>query len=609
MSPPIEDYALIGDCESAALVARDGSIDWWCAPRFDSAACFAALLGNADHGRFLLGPDERLTDVRRTRRYRGDTMVLETELTSAEGSAIVIDFLPMQEAGTSLVRIVEGRRGKLAMQMDLRIRFDYGSIVPWVRVADGGLLAVGGPDSLRLTTPVPTRGEGLATVARFEVSAGQRIPFELAWSPSHVPPPAPIDTDAALVATEAFWSTWAGQARPGGRWPEAVTRSLLVLKALTFAPTGGIVAAPTTSLPEQIGGVRNWDYRYCWLRDATFTLFALMEAGYLAEARAWREWLLRAAAGTPAQLHLMYGITGERRLPELTLDWLPGYQGSRPVRVGNAASTQRQHDVYGELMDVLYNCWRCDIGPAPPASAAPAPAAPLEGWAVARAVVEYVETIWRDPDDGIWEVRGPTRRFTHSRMMAWVALDRAIKCIENYGVEGPVDRWRALRAEIHRDVCARGFNKEKGSFVQAYDSDRLDASLLLMPQVGFLPVTDPRVRGTILAIERELLVDGFVHRYATTPTVDGLPPGEGAFLLCTFWLADGFALLGRHADAERLFEGVLAVRNDLGLLAESYDVRNHRLVGNFPQAFSHVGLINSARLLSRAGGPAGARAG
>jgi GH15 family glucan-1,4-alpha-glucosidase len=590
---PIEDYALIGDCESAALVGRDGSIDWWCVPSFDSPACFAALLGTPENGRWQLAPvDGDGHALRCTRRYRGNTMVLQTEYQTESGSVAVIDFLPLREKGTSLFRIVEGRSGTVRLHLDLRIRFDYGSIVPWVRQDGGSLLAVGGPDSLRLHTPVKTRGEGLATVADFEVSAGQRVPFELAWGISHERHVDALDPAGALANTETFWNQWTERSRYQGRWSDAVMRSLLVLKALTYAPTGGIVAAPTTSLPEQKGGVRNWDYRFCWLRDATFTLFALMEAGYVEEAQAWREWLLRAAAGTPAQLHLVYGITGARRLPELVLDWLPGYEASRPVRVGNAASTQKQHDVYGELMDVLYNCWRGEIG------------GPGQGWDLARAVIEYVETIWRGPDDGIWEVRGPSRRFTHSKMMAWVAMDRAVKSIERFGFAGPVDRWRAVRDEIHRDVCAKGFNSSRHAFVQAYDSDRLDASLLMMPQVGFLPIEDPRVRGTIAAIERELMVDGFVHRYATTPTVDGLPPGEGAFLLCSFWLADDLALLGRQADAEALFERVLAVRNDLGLLAESYDVRSKRLVGNFPQAYSHVGLVNCARNLSRAGGPA-----
>jgi GH15 family glucan-1,4-alpha-glucosidase len=607
----IEDYALIGDCESAALVGRDGSIDWWCAPRFDSPACFAGLLGTPDHGRWLLAPAGRL--VSSTRRYRGETLVLETELEGEGGAVAVIDFLPLGDQGTSLVRVVEGRRGRVAMRMDLRIRFDYGSIIPWVRRQEGdGLLAVGGPDSLRLRTPVETRGEGFSTVADFEVSAGQRVPFELTWYPSHQAPPPPLDLAKAQADTEAWWTAWSARSThparvpgPGdphnGQWRDAVTRSLIVLKALTYGPTGGIVAAPTTSLPERIGGVRNWDYRFCWLRDATFTLFALMESGYRDEARAFREWLLRAAAGAPDQLRLMYGITGKRRLPELELTWLPGYEGSLPVRVGNAASGQRQHDVFGELMDAMYNCWRAELGPAPHA------------WALERAVVEYLETIWREPDAGIWEVRGPYRHFTHSKMMAWVAIDRAIKTVEQCAFQvpaGTLERWRAVRAEIHAEVCARGYSPARGAFVQDYGSDRLDASLLMMPLVGFLPVTDPRVRGTVQAIERDLLVDGFVRRYVPEPAVDGLPPGEGAFLLCTFWLVDNLALLGRYADAERLFEGVLAIRNDVGLLAECYDVPLRRQVGNFPQAFSHVGLVNSARNLShRPGGPAKDRPG
>jgi GH15 family glucan-1,4-alpha-glucosidase len=605
---PIEGYALIGDCESAALVGRDGSIDWWCAPRFDSPACFAGLLGTPENGRWQLAPVGEPASV--TRGYRGDTLVLETVFRTEGGEVAVIDFLPLNDAGTSLVRVVEGRRGRVPMHMDLRIRFDYGSIVPWVRRDGGVLLAVGGPDSLRLCTPVETHGRGFSTVADFEVAAGQRVPFQLSWYASHLAPPPTLDAVQALAATEAWWATWsarsqhpAGDQRDphNGKWRDAVMRSLIVLKALTYGPTGGIVAAPTTSLPELIGGVRNWDYRFCWLRDATFTLFALMESGYRDEARAFREWLLRAAAGAPDQLRLMYGITGKRRLPELELTWLPGYEASTPVRVGNAASGQRQHDVFGELMDAMYNCWRAELGPAPHA------------WALERAVVEYLETIWREPDAGIWEVRGPYRHFTHSKMMAWVAIDRAIKTVESCRFQvpaGTLERWRAVRTEIHAEVCARGYSVARGAFVQHYESERLDASLLMMPQVGFLPVTDARVRGTVEAIERELLADGFVHRYLPDPEVDGLPPGEGAFLLCTFWLVDNLALLGRRHDAERLFEGVLAVRNDVGLLSESYDVRHRRLVGNFPQAFSHVGLVNSARNLARLpGGPATARPG
>ena len=603
----IEDYALIGDCESAALVGRDGSIDWWCAPRFDSPACFAALLGLPDNGRWRIAPLTSSAEGGATlaagdaapllagaRRYRGETLVLETEFATPDGTVAVIDFLPFCDRGTSLMRVVEGRRGRVAMHMDLRIRFDYGSVVPWVRRTEAGLVAIGGPDTVRLATPVETRGQGLTTVARFEVSAGQRVPFELAWYPSHQSPPKPLDAQCCLAETETWWRNWSARTTYRGRWRDAVMRSLMVLKALTYAPTGGLVAAPTTSLPERIGGVRNWDYRYCWLRDATFTLYALMESGYLDEARAFREWLLRAAAGTPSQLSLMYGIKGERRLPELILEWLPGYEASPPVRIGNLAYQQHQHDVFGELMDTMYRCWRAGeaLGPAP------------DAWNLERAVVEYLESIWRKPDEGIWEVRGGSRHFTHSKMMAWVAFDRAVKTVEGFGFSGPVERWRAVRDEIHREVCARGYSAARGAFVQDYDSTRLDASLLMMPLVGFLPASDPRVLGTINAIERELMVDGFVHRYATETGVDGLPPGEGAFLLCTFWMVDNLALIGRNADAERLFEKALAVRNDLGLLSESYDVRLGRLVGNFPQAFSHVGLVNSARNLTEHGGPA-----
>ena len=591
MASRIEDYALIGDCESAALVSRDGSIDWWCAPSFDSPACFAALLGDEENGRWRLAPAEGTTRSV-SRRYRGDTLILETEFSGPGGTVAVIDLLPLREEGTSLLRIVEGRQGRMLMEMDLRVRFDYGAIVPWVRRRPEGLVAIGGPDCLCLRTPVATLGQGLKTVARFEVAAGERVPFELTWYPSERPPPAALDPEATLARTEQWWREWASRATYDGRWPEAVMRSLVTLKALTYLPTGGVVAAATTSLPEAIGGVRNWDYRYCWLRDSTFTLYALMDAGYVDEARAFREWLLRAAAGTPSQLRLMYGIRGERRLPELTLDWLGGYEGSRPVRIGNAASGQRQLDVFGELMDVMYKCWQADLGPAP------------EAWNLERAVVEYLESIWREPDDGIWEVRGGSRHFTHSKMMAWVCMDRAVKTVEQLGFAGPegggVERWRAVRDEIHADVCRQGFRAERGAFVQSYDSDGLDASLLMMPLVGFLPVSDPRVVGTIAAIERELLVDGFVHRYRTHSGVDGLPPGEGAFLLCTFWMADNLCLLGRQAEAEAMFERVLAVRNDLGLLSESYDVGQRRLVGNFPQAFSHIGLINTAQVIGGA---------
>ncbi len=594
MSRPIEDYALIGDCHTAALVARDGSIDWLCLPRFDSAACFAALLGTADHGFWRIAPAAPVQEVRR--RYRGDTLVLETEFCLDGGGRLaVIDFMPPRSEAVDLCRIVEARRGPVPVEMELRIRFDYGSSVPWVRREDGATLAVAGPDSLRLRTPVPVHGEGLSTVARFSLAEGERAVFDLTWAPSHLPIPVTIDPVAALADTEAWWQEWASRGRHDGAWRDAVARSLITLKALTYQPTGGIVAAPTTSLPERVGGVRNWDYRYCWLRDATFTLMALQGAGYHDEARDFREWLLRAAAGSPSQLQIMYGIAGERRLPELELPWLPGYEGSHPVRIGNQASTQLQLDVYGELLDALHKSWR-DLPPAPLA------------WNLERAVVDYLVTIWQQPDEGIWEVRGPRRHFTHSKVMAWVALDRAVKGVEIFGQPGPVEHWRRVRDQIHADVCKNGYNPARGSFVQFYGAELLDASLLMMPAVGFLPVQDPRVRGTIEAIERELLVDGFVARYPSLTEVDGLPSGEAAFLLCTFWLADCLALLGRREDAVCMFERVLDVRNDVGLLAECYDPRLRRQLGNFPQAFSHVGLINTARNLAEPHGPTRQRA-
>jgi GH15 family glucan-1,4-alpha-glucosidase len=594
VSRPIEDYALIGDCQTAALVARDGSIDWLCLPRFDSAACFAALLGTEEHGFWRIAPAAPTRRV--TRRYRGDTLVLETEFDVDGGATLaVIDFMPPRTEAVDLCRVVEARRGQVPVEMILRMRFDYGAAVPWVRREDGALLAVAGPDSLRLRTDMPVRGEGLSTVSHFTLGQGQRAVFDLTWAPSHRPAPAVIDPLTALADTGAWWHRWSSRSRYQGPWQEAVTRSLITLKALTYMPTGGIVAAPTTSLPERLGGVRNWDYRYCWLRDATFTLLALQGAGYHEEARDFRGWLLRAAAGSPSQLQIMYGIAGERRLPELELPWLPGYESSRPVRIGNQAHSQLQLDVYGELLDALHKSWP-DLPPDAPA------------WNLERAVVEYLETIWQQPDEGIWEVRGPRRHFTHSKVMAWVALDRAVKGVESFGQPGPLERWRRLRDQIHADVCQNGYNAARGSFVQFYGSDLLDASLLMLPTVGFLPTQDPRVRGTIEAIERELLQDGFVARYPSLPEVDGLPSGEGAFLLCTFWLADCLILLGRREDAVRLFERVLAVRNDLGLLSECYDPKLRRLLGNFPQAFSHVGLINTARNLAEPRGPARQRA-
>jgi GH15 family glucan-1,4-alpha-glucosidase len=590
MPSRIEDYALIGDLETAALVARDGSIDWLCFPRFDSEACFAALLGNAEHGRWLLAPQANVRSIRR--RYREDTLILETTYETEEGSVTLIDCMPMRSRAPALIRIVRGERGQVRMHLEIIIRFDYGSIVPWVRSTERGIRAIAGPNSLLLNTEVELRGQDFTTVADFTVAEGQEVPFVLRWYPSHEEPPPQTDPQQAIRETDRWWRDWSSRCTYDGPWREQVLRSLITLKALTYEPTGGIVAAATTSLPEQLGGVRNWDYRYCWLRDATFTLYALIEAGYLEEARAWRQWLLRAAAGEPSKLQIMYGLDGRRRLSEWEVNWLPGYEGSRPVRVGNAASDQFQLDVYGEVLDVMHQA-RC-------AGLEPDDA----GWQLGRALLEFLESAWDRPDEGIWEVRGPRRPFTHSRMMAWVAVDRAVKAIERFRREGSIDRWRNLRDTIHEQVCREGFNADLGAFVQYYGSRKLDASLLMMPLVGFLPASDPRVRGTIEATERHLLQDGFVHRYHSDSGVDGLPPGEGAFLPCTFWLADNYALIGRDAEANETFERLRGLCNDVGLLSEEYDVHAKRLVGNFPQAFSHVALINTAMNLARSEGPA-----
>jgi GH15 family glucan-1,4-alpha-glucosidase len=590
----LEDYALIGDCEAAALVGANGSIDWLCLPSFDSAACFAALLGTPENGRWLLAPAGGYSRPRRW--YHPDTLVLETEFTTPGGVASVIDFMPVRNGMPDLARIVVGRRGTVQMRLELVMRFDYGSLVPWVQSVPGGVSAIGGPDSLLFRSDVPLRGEDLRTVADFTVSEGQRLRFDLTWFPSHMRGQQELDVERALQDTEVWWQDWSRRCTFAGPWRDAVVRSLITLKALTYAPTGAIVAAPTTSLPEHFGGVRNWDYRYCWLRDATFTLLALMNAGYTDEARGWRDWLLRAVAGGPDQIHIMYGIRGERRLPELELPWLQGYEESRPVRIGNAAATQRQLDVFGEVLDATHQAWR--MGVPPDASA----------WRVEKALVTHLESAWSEPDEGIWEVRGPRRHFTHSKMMAWVALDRAVKGIEHFGLDGPVDRWRAIRDTIHREVCEKGYNSSAGAFVQSYGSRLLDASLLMMPLVGFLPPGDARVRGTVEAIERQLTSKGFVSRYETVPEVDGLPAGEATFLLCSFWLADNLQLQGRYEEARRLFERLLRVRNDVGLLAEGYDVHSGRLAGNFPQAFSHVGLINTAMNLSARQAPATERA-
>ncbi len=586
----IEDYGLIGDLQTAALVGLNGSIDWLCFPRFDSGACFSALLGDDWDGRWLLAPDCEVLRVER--RYRERTLVHELDFHTEAGIVRVIDFMPPRGQEPDVVRIVEGVEGSVPMRMELVVRFEYGSIVPWVRrVEEETRVAIAGPDALALRTPVPVRGENLRTVAEFTVEAGQREPFVLTWYPSHHETPPAIDPEQALAETCTFWREWLGNCSYGGRWEEAVTRSLMVLKALTYEPTGGIVAAATTSLPEQIGGVRNWDYRYCWLRDAAFALDALLESGFDGEARAWRSWLLRAVAGDPDDLQIMYGPAGERRLPERELPWLTGYEGSKPVRVGNGASTQFQLDVYGEVLEVLHQARRREIEPDD------------ESWALERVLLANLERRWHEPDEGIWEVRGPRRHFTHSKVMAWVAMDRAVKAVEDFGRQGELERWRRVRDEIHAEVLERGYDEELGSFVQSYDSKRLDASLLTIPLFGFLPPDDPRVRGTLEAVRRELLRDGFVQRYAhdtETGSVDGLPPGEGAFFLCSFWFVDNLVLLGELDEACEMFERLLALRNDLGLLSEEYDPVAKRLVGNFPQAFSHIGLVNTALLLEKA---------
>jgi GH15 family glucan-1,4-alpha-glucosidase len=583
----IEDYGLIGDLQTAALVSRHGCIDWLCFPRFDSGACFAALLGDEENGRWSLQPASGITSTER--RYRGDTLVLETELACDEGVVRLIDFMPPRGEAPDVVRIVEGVEGTVPMKMRLSIRFDYGSIVPWVRRRDEGVHAVAGPDALFLATPVDLVGRNLHTEADFDVAPGDRVPFVLTWYPSNRPSPERVDAEQALVDTESFWREWVTDCVHVGRFREPLVRSLVTLKALTYAPTGGIVAAATTSLPEALGGVRNWDYRYCWLRDATLTLLALVRAGYEDEARAWRDWLLRAIAGRPGEVQIMYGIAGERRLTELELEWLDGYEGSRPVRIGNAASGQLQLDVYGEVADALYHARQAGIGASP------------DAWALNKKLLEWLEDGWRQPDEGIWEVRGPRRHFVHSKVMAWVAFDRAVRSVEEYEREGPVDRWRQLRDEIHDGVCREGFSEKLGAFTQSYGMDRLDASLLMIPLVGFLPADDERVVGTVAAIERELVEDGLVARYRADQEntgVDGLPPGEATFLPCSFWLAQVYAMQGRLDEAETLFERLLGLRNDLGLLSEEYDVEAGRLVGNFPQAFTHLTLVDAALTLA-----------
>ncbi|MBV7674059.1 glycoside hydrolase family 15 protein [Streptomyces halstedii] len=596
MAGRIEDYALIGDMQTAALVCRDGTADWLCLPRFDSHAIFAGLLGTEEHGFWRLGParpEGAEPPAADRRRYRGDSLVLESEWDTSRGTVRVTDFMPPRDGAPQLIRIVEGVSGRVPMRSELRMRFSYGRVTPWVHKVDGRTVAVAGPDSVWLDTEAETYGQNLTTYADFTVAPGDRVAFTISWQPSHHEPPALPDPEGSLEATEQFWREWVEQCTYHGPYREAVVRSLITLKALTYGPTGGIVAAPTTSLPEEIGGVRNWDYRYTWLRDAAITLSSLLRTGYREEARAWREWLLRAVAGDPENLQIMYGIAGERELGEAELDWLPGYENSRPVRVGNGAANQLQLDVYGEVTEALHLAHMTGLT--------------RNDYAMGLQLklIEYLEKHWDEPDEGIWEVRGPRRHFVHSKVMAWVAVDRTIKLIESGDAEGPLERWHQLRDDIHRDVCERGYDKERNTFTQSYGSKELDASLLLIPQMGFLPPDDKRVIGTIEAIQRELSTeDGFVLRYPTDGAeagVDGLEGDEGAFLACSFWLADDLAMIGRVDEARQLFEKLLSLRNDLGLLAEEWDSGLQRQVGNFPQAFSHVPLIDTALRLTASG--------
>jgi GH15 family glucan-1,4-alpha-glucosidase len=591
----IEDYAMIGDLGTAALVSRGGSIDWLCWPRFDSDACMAALLGTSEHGRWQIAPKEK--GARITRRYRPDTLILETRFETDEGAATLIDFMPPRSGNSHIIRILKGERGSLTFRTELVVRYGYGAIVPWVtRIDPQTLRIVAGPDMMVLRTQVKMRGENLKTVGEVTIEAGNEVPFVLSYGASHRPLPEECDVQECLAATEAFWRDWAKRNKIDGPHKEAVTRSLITLKALTYAPTGGMVAAPTTSLPECVGGERNWDYRFCWLRDATLTLLALMNAGYYDEAHKWRDWLLRAAAGTPQQIQIMYGLRGERRLTEWEVPWLPGYANSKPVRIGNAAHNQRQIDVFGEVMDALHQARAGGLG------------TNEAGWDLQQEILKHVERVWPRRDEGIWEVRSGREHFTYSKAMAWVAFDRAIKSAEIYKLPGPLAHWRRVRDEIHSDVCTRGFDPEMNSFVRAYGSKELDASLLLLPAIGFLPPDDPRIVGTVAAIERDLVTDGLVRRYDTAISEDGLKGGEGMFIACSFWLADAYLMLGRRKDAEALFDKLLALRNDVGLLSEEYAPASQRLVGNFPQAFSHLALVNCASNLAHGEKPAEQRA-
>jgi GH15 family glucan-1,4-alpha-glucosidase len=576
----IEDYAMIGDMRTAALVCRNGSIDWLCWPRFDSASCFAALLGTPEHGRWLIAPK---SEAKIRRRYRDGTMILETTFATKEGKLSLVDFMPVGAEHSSIVRLVIGREGAVPMRTDLVVRFDYGIAVPWVSRTDETTLSmVAGPNMLTLHTPAPLKGKDLRTTGEFTIRAGEIMPFVLSYTRSHLPPPLPLSVETSLAQTEEFWREWSGRCALAGPAAPKIRRSLLTLKALSYRATGGIVAAVTTSLPEQLGGSRNWDYRYCWLRDATFTLLAFLNAGYTDEATAWQNWLMRAIAGSPDQFQTLYGVGGERRLDEWQIPWLPGYEQSVPVRVGNAAVGQFQLDIYGELADVMTQSRKGGLAAAPRRKE------------IRAAFLEHLADIWRNPDEGIWEIRGAPQHFTHSKVMAWVAFDRAWRNAHERGENRARKKWKKIADEIHADICRQGIDRERGCFVQAYGSKHLDASLLLLAIVGFLPPKDPRIRRTIREIERHLLVDGFVLRYETGPGVDGLPPGEAAFLACSFWLVDNYILQGRKADATRLFNKLIKLTNDVGLLAEEYDPRAKRMLGNFPQAFSHVALVNSA---------------
>jgi GH15 family glucan-1,4-alpha-glucosidase len=585
----IEDYALIGDLQTAALVSKQGSIDWLCFPRFDSPACFAALLGSDDNGHWRIAP--RDADAVSSRHYRGDTLILETEWSTPTGSVRLIDFMPPRDAAPDVVRIVESISGTVEMRSELKLRFDYGHVVPWVRKSNGQIDAIAGPDAVSLRSDVHQYGRDLTTYADFRISENDRAWFVLTWHPSHQPVPEPTDALATLEPTETFWTEWIGRSKSANGYSEEVTRSILTLKALTYAPSGGIVAAPTTSLPETLGGQRNWDYRYCWLRDATMTLAAMLRCGYTDEAEAWRNWLLRAVAGSPNDIQIMYGVTGERRLTEFEANWLPGFSDSAPVRIGNAAAEQLQLDVFGEVMDVLALARESQLG------------ASDDAWMVQCGLMGHLAEIWDQPDEGIWEVRGGRQHFTYSKVMAWVAFDRATRAVERFGLGGPAKGWRAKADEIHREVCERAFDSERNTFTQAYGSKALDASVLLIPQVGFLPPEDPRVVGTVETVQRELAADGFVRRYQTEHTDDGLNDDEGSFLICSFWLADALAMIGRVGEARDLYQKLVALRNDVGLLAEEYDPAAGRMLGNFPQAFSHLGLVNTAWHLSTAESP------